>query len=210
MQLVTRIRIKMCGMTCTTDIAHAISLGVDAIGLIFYEKSPRFITIEQAELILQNIPAFVDVVAVFVNSSAEYVTKVVTELPIQLLQFHGNESPEFCAQFNRPYIKTIPATSAKDITQQAESHNKAAAVLLDTPSAQQGGSGIAFDWQVIPRHLSKPLVLAGGLNAENVVSAISSCSPYAVDVCSGIELSAGIKDHSKMNLFVNALWRKDE
>jgi phosphoribosylanthranilate isomerase len=200
-----RVRIKMCGMTRKIDIAHAVSIGVDAIGLIFYEKSSRHVNIEQARLLLQNIPAFLDVVAVFVNAEVSFVRRVITELPIQLLQFHGEETPAFCEQFHKPYIKAIPATSADVIMELMSEHQHAAAVLIDTPSIQHGGTGQPFDWQRIPRQLTKPYILAGGLDANNVVSALAACSPYAVDVCSGVEVSAGIKDHEKMNSFVNVL-----
>ncbi len=200
-----RVRIKMCGMTRKIDIAHAVSIGIDAIGLIFYEKSSRHVNIEQARLLLQNIPAFLDVVAVFVNAEASFVGRVIAELPIQLLQFHGEEVPAFCEQFHKPYIKAIPATSADLITELTGQHQHAAAILIDTPSIHHGGTGQPFDWQCIPRQLTKPCILAGGLDANNVASALVACSPYAVDVCSGIEVSAGIKDHEKMNSFVNVL-----
>ena len=203
-----RMRIKMCGMTRSSDITHAVSLGVDAIGIIFYEKSQRYVSIEQAKRLLQDIPAFVDVVAVFVNPELSLVKQILNELPIQLLQFHGEESPEFCEKFDKPYIKAIPAISAETIIKIAEQHVNAAAILLDTPSKHHGGTGLAFDWQIIPKKLPKPVILAGGLDTTNVVSAISTCSPYAVDVCSGIEASAGIKNHDKMNSFVNVLWEK--
>lgn len=203
-----RTRIKMCGMTRANDIAHAISLGVDAIGLIFYEKSARHVSIEHAKILLQGLPAFVDAVAVFVNSDLPFVTQVIKELPVQLLQFHGDESPAFCEKFGKPYIKAIPATSAEAIIKAAEPYVHAAAILLDTPSTNRGGTGLAFDWQIVPRQLAKPIILAGGLDAYNVASAITACSPYAVDVCSGIEASAGIKDHDKMNSFVNVLWER--
>lgn len=203
-----RLRIKMCGMTRKSDITHAIRLGVDAIGLIFYERSPRHVNIEQAKLLLEELPAFVDAVAVFVNPEMAFATQVISELPIQFLQFHGEESPEFCEKFDRPYIKAIPAMSAEAIIKTAEQHANAAALLLDTPSANHGGTGLAFDWHIIPRQLPKPVILAGGLDANNVVSAIAACSPYAVDVCSGIETSVGIKNHDKMNSFVNVLWER--
>jgi phosphoribosylanthranilate isomerase len=203
-----RTRVKMCGMTCANDIAHAITLGVDAIGLIFYEKSARHVTIEQAKLILKDIPAFVDVVAVFVNPTESLVAEVITELPIQLLQFHGDELPEFCTQFGRSYIKATPAVSSQAIIKATEQHQQAAAILLDTPSANRGGTGKVFDWKVIPSQLTKPVILAGGIDLSNVASAISAISPYAVDVCSGVEKSPGIKDYDKMNKFVHELWRE--
>jgi phosphoribosylanthranilate isomerase len=208
-QTFNRVRIKMCGMTRKDDIAHAASIGVDAIGLVFYEKSTRYVSIEKATLLLQDLPAFVDVVAVFVNAEIPFVTRVMSQLPIQLLQFHGDESPAFCEQFCKPYIKAIPATSAEAIIAVAKQHQHAAAVLVDTPSTHHGGTGQTFDWQVVPRQLPKPFILAGGLDAHNVASALDACSPYAIDVCSGIEASAGIKDHYKMNSFVNVLRGKE-
>ena len=209
-QGLNRVRIKMCGMTRANDIAHAVSLGVDAIGLIFYEESSRFVSIEQARLLcLQDLPAFLNVVAVFVNAETQFIERVTRELPIQLLQFHGNETPEFCEQFGKPYIKAVPATSAAALSEVAKQHQHAAAILLDTPTAHHGGTGQTFDWRIIPRQLPKPYILAGGLNVTNVTSALASCSAYAVDVCSGVEASAGIKDHEKMDSFVNVLWGKE-
>ena len=203
----SRIRLKMCGMTRATDIEHAVSLGVDAIGLIFYHQSTRYQRIDEAKLLLQGLPAFVDAVAVFVNPDVSLVTQAITELPIQYLQFHGDETAAFCEQFGRAYIKAVPATSADAINQAILQYPSAAALLLDTPSTtSRGGSGLPFDWQMIPRACDKPIILAGGLDALNLDAAIASCSPYAVDVCSGIEASAGVKDHDKMSQFVNRLW----
>lgn len=199
----------MCGMTREQDIAKAVALGVDAIGLIFHAQSPRCISIKQAKKLLSQSPVFVDVVAVLVNPIPSFVDEIINELPIQWLQFHGEESPEFCRQFNKPYIKTIHATSTAVIEQLVAEHQQAAAVLLDTPSLiQEGGTGRTFDWELIPETLTKAMILAGGLNAFNVNKAISKHSCYAVDVCSGIEASVGIKDHHKMSQFVNALWGK--
>lgn len=199
----------MCGMTREQDIAHAVALGVDAIGLIFYPKSARYVLIEQAKKLLREVPVFVDVVAVLVNPDSSLVEQVISELPIQWLQFHGEESAEFCSQFKKPYIKAIQASSTITINQLSVEHLHASAILLDTPSATyHGGTGKVFNWDVIPQNFKKPLILAGGLNATNVNTAVAMCSPYAVDVCSGIEASPGIKDHDKMSQFVNALWGK--
>ena len=196
------VRIKMCGMMQACDIAHAVSLGVDAVGLIFYDQSPRSIDILHAKLLLESLPAFVGSVAVFVNPTQSWVEEVITALPIRWLQFHGDESPDFCEQFNRRYIKSIAATSAAEVAKIAEQHRHASAILLDTPSVlSRGGSGKVFDWSIIPA-IDKPLILAGGLNSDNVTAAIAACTPYAVDVCSGVELSLGIKDHHKMTQFV--------
>ena len=206
----SRTRLKMCGMTRIEDINHAISLGVDAIGLIFYQGSSRYVSIERAKKLLHKIPAFVDVVAVFVQPEESFVRQILIDLPIQWLQFHGDESPMFCEQFARPYIKAISAISDDVISRAAEQYNSATALLLDTPSTtSRGGCGKAFDWTIIPDNLKMPIILAGGLDALNVQSAVLSCAPYGVDVCSGIESSAGIKDLEKMRQFVEALWGKE-
>jgi phosphoribosylanthranilate isomerase len=197
----------MCGMTRSEDVSYAINLGVDAIGLIFFSKSPRYVTIEKAGMLLKNIPPFVDVVAVMVNPEKTFVQQIINELPIQLLQFHGDESPEFCQQFEIPFIKAIQPIAAKHIQQKMDEFSKAQALLLDTPSeSMRGGTGLSFDWKIIPRDLSKAFILAGGINESNVLDAIKSAKPYAVDVCSGIEVSPGVKDHQKMSQFIKALW----
>ena len=206
-----RVRIKMCGMTRAEDISYAVALGVDAIGVIFYDKSPRFVAVNDAKELLKDLPAFVDVVAVFVNPTVSDVSLVLSELPIASLQFHGEESPDFCGQFGRPYIKALPAVSAEYISKAIHTYSTAQAILLDTPAdALRGGSGKTFDWGVIPRDLPKPLILAGGLSPENVRDAVNLCEPYAVDVCSGVEASQGIKDKEKMNRFVHVLWGNHE
>ncbi|WED44078.1 phosphoribosylanthranilate isomerase [Legionella cardiaca] len=201
-----RVRIKMCGMMREQDIAHAVALGVDAIGLIFYPKSPRCVSVEDAKILVQNAPVFLDIVAVLVNPLPSLVEQITHELPIQYLQFHGDEAPEFCTQFNKPFIKAIRANSRDFIDEQCAKHRHASAILLDTPSPVHGGTGQVFDWTVIPENIKKPLILAGGLSASNIRKAVTGRSVYAVDVCSGVEASPGIKDHNKMSQFVNALW----
>lgn len=197
----------MCGMTRAEDVAHAITLGVDAIGLIFYSKSPRNITIEKARVLLKNLPPFVDAVAVLVNPEETFVHQIIEELPVQLLQFHGDESHEFCQRFNKPFIKAMQPQTAGQIQQVMQEYLNASAILLDTPSEMsRGGTGIAFDWQIIPQHLPKPFILAGGLNESNVLNAIKASKPYAIDVCSGVEATPGVKDHIKMSQFVKVLW----
>ncbi len=189
----------MCGMTRSEDIAHAVNLGVDAIGLIFYPESPRAVTIAQASVLLKKLPPFVDAVAVLVNPEPTFVQQIIAELPLQFLQFHGEESAEFCQQFNKPYIKAIQADSTQRIQQAAQNFSNARALLLDTPSLKlKGGTGISFDWQVVPENLMTPYILAGGLNEENISQALKACHPYAIDLCSGIECAQGIKDHHKM------------
>lgn len=204
----TRVRLKMCGMTRENDIAFAAELGVDAVGLIFYPKSPRCVTISQAQKILQKLPPFVDVVAVLVNPSPVLVQEILNELPISWLQFHGEEPAKFCGQFHRPYIKALAVSSVDVIYKGIAEYQQASAILLDTPSEEKyGGTGQFFNWTLIPPKLDKPIILSGGLDANNVSLAVSQYFPYAVDVCSGIESSHGIKDHKKMKLFIEALRR---
>lgn len=205
------LRIKMCGMTREQDIARAATLGVDAIGLVFYPQSPRYITLAQAGELLKIKPFFVNIVAVLVNPSPQLVAEVLRELPIDYLQFHGDESPEFCKQFNYPYIKALQVHSKAMVEEAALNYLQASALLLDTPNdGLKGGSGMCFDWTLIPEELTKPLILAGGLNAENAKQIRRFHSIAAVDVCTGIELSAGIKDHAKMSQFVEAVWSNDD
>lgn len=202
----SRIRVKMCGMTRKEDINHAISLGVDAIGLIFYPKSPRCVSISQAQNLLENMPPFVQAVAVVANPEPNLVQQILASLPIQLIQFHGEEAVDFCQQFNKPFIKAIPAHSTEHIVQAAQEFSSAKALLLDTPSTTaRGGTGLAFDWRMIPRELTKPLLLAGGINEFNLVQALRLEPVYALDLCSSIETSPGIKDHDKMSLFMHNL-----
>lgn len=210
MTATNRIRIKMCGITREEDIAHAAALGVDAVGLVFAPKSPRFVSITQAKKLLKKLPLFVDVVAVLDNPSTLLVDEIISELPIVWLQFHGDESAEFCGQFKKPFIKAMRVDTAAAIYRYCEDYQQASAILLDTPSERaRGGTGQTFDWGLIPNNLTKPFILAGGLNAANVSLAVHRCSPYGVDVSSGIETSLGIKDHDKMTQFVKAVWSKE-
>ncbi|STX51617.1 phosphoribosyl anthranilate isomerase [Legionella busanensis] len=201
-----KTRIKMCGMTRQEDIAHALSLGVDAIGLIFYKGSKRAISVDDAKRLITPLPLFINIVAVFVNPSVEEVWQVIHELPVQWLQFHGNESESFCSQFNLPYIKALPVKNKDEVSKMMSLYPQASAFLLDTPSQHDyGGTGIIFDWNNIPEACLKPIILAGGLTTANIQEAINKVSPAAIDVCSGIEQSPGIKDHYKMVQFVKAL-----
>lgn len=197
----------MCGMTRAEDVAYAIDLGVDAIGLIFYSRSSRNVTIEHAKVLLKNLPPFLDTVAVLVNPDRTFVKQIIDELPIRLLQFHGDEPAEFCQQFDKPYIKAIHPQTAEQIRQKMDEYSQGLAILLDTPSDTfRGGSGVTFDWQIIPRDLPMPYILAGGLNEFNIMNAIKVSNPYAIDICSGIESVPGVKDHKKMSQFIKVLW----
>jgi phosphoribosylanthranilate isomerase len=202
-----RTRVKICGLTRSEDVQVACEAGADAIGLVFYPPSPRAVTAEQARLILLDVPPFVTVTALFVNPTVDEVQAVLTQIPaISLLQFHGDESAAFCRQFARAYIKAIPMRDDVDLAEQASLYDDALGLLVDTyKPGVPGGSGESFDWDRLPKSLSKPLILAGGLTSSNVADAIQQVVPYAVDVSGGVEASKGIKDSQKMRDFFAAV-----
>lgn len=197
-----RTRVKICGITRRQDAEFAVKSGVDAIGLVFYEPSPRALTIEQAAAITAQLSPFVSVVGLFVNATTEEVRQTLEQIPLSLLQFHGDESAEFCEQFNMPYIKAIRMQSAADLIQASKDFSAASAFLLDSyQHGVPGGTGKTFDWSMITA-VNKPLILAGGLTTENVAEAIRQVSPYAVDVSGGVEESKGLKSNNKISAFM--------
>ena len=199
-------RIKICGITRELDMHAVVNSGADALGLVFYEKSPRNVGIQQAADILRHLPPFVTVVGLFVNPTADFVRKVLSSVSLDVLQFHGEESPEFCAQFEKPYLKAVRVKIGLDLIQYATRYVGARGMLLDAYiEGTHGGTGESFDWSLIPHDLPLPLILSGGLHAGNVAAAIKQVKPYAVDVSSGVELTKGIKDAAKIAAFVNAV-----
>ncbi len=196
-------RVKICGITRTEDALHAATEGVDAIGLVFYSKSPRFVTSDQAAEISHKLPAFITSVALFKDADAEEVSQILTEVPIDLLQFHGSESAEFCRQFGKPYIKALGMAGESSVPKRVEEYHDARGLLLDghAPGAD-GGKGQNFEWNMIPADLEYPLILAGGLDVNNVAEAIQTVQPYAVDVSSGVESEKGIKDAALVTAFM--------
>lgn len=197
-----RTRVKICGITRRQDAEFAVKSGADAIGLVFYESSPRAVTAEQAMLITAQLPPFVTIVGLFVNASAETVHQILARVPLSLLQFHGDESAEFCEQFNMPYIKAVRMQSAADLKNADMHYTNASALLLDSyQHGVPGGTGQTFDWSMITA-IGKPLILAGGLTTENVAAAIKQVSPYAVDVSGGVEESKGLKSNNKISAFM--------
>lgn len=201
-----KIRSKICGMMRIEDALYAAKLGVDAIGLIFFAGSKRCVNIRQAQLIVRELPPFVSVVGLFVNPAAAEVKQVLSQIPLHILQFHGDETANFCKQFHRPYIKAIRVNSSVDIISAADVYADAQALLFDASViGEYGGTGQTFDWQLLPQQLSKPWVLSGGLNPSNIVEAISQTGAQAVDVSSGVEETAGIKNREKMKDFVTKL-----
>lgn len=198
-----RIRVKFCGMTNREDVQAAIALGADALGFILYPHSKRMLSIESVRPLLKLVPPFVARVVVLVNPSQSEVETIIKQLDIHYLQFHGHETAEFCEQFSIPYIKAVPASSTQHIEEAMQRHASASAILIDTPSPQYGGTGISFDWRLIPKTRTMPLILSGGLKVDTIRQAIEVTNPYAVDVCSGIEQGTGFKDHDKMKNFLN-------
>ena len=197
-------RIKICGITRVEDALAAAHSGVDALGLVFYDKSPRYVSLEQAARLAAAIPPFVTLVGLFVNASTEAVQKILQQIPLDVLQFHGEEEPKFCAQFNRPYLKAVRVKYGVDLVQCAARYEDAQGLLLDAfIEGTHGGTGVSFDWALIPHNLSLPVILSGGLHVSNVADAIKQVRPWAVDVSSGVEAAKGIKDAAKIAAFIN-------
>ena len=195
----TTTRVKVCGFTRPEDACCAALQGVDAIGLVFYPPSPRHVELDQAAAIVRALPPFVSVVGLFVDEEEATVREVLRQVPIDRLQFHGDESPQRCNRYNRPYIKAIRMRDDVDLNQLAVRYAEASALLLDAyhPSVQ-GGTGERFDWDRIPSDCALPIILAGGLSADNARQAITQVNPYALDVSSGVESSKGLKDQAKI------------
>jgi phosphoribosylanthranilate isomerase len=202
------VRSKICGITRIEDALIAAEAGADAIGLVFYAKSPRAVSIQQARDIVAALPAFVTTVGLFVNASREELNDVLAGVALDLLQFHGDESPAECESYQRPYIKALRVKPGDDIAQLAAPYAKARGILLDTyVPGVPGGTGAAFDWSLVPSGLPQPVILAGGLSAANVQAAIEQVRPYAVDVSGGVEAGKGIKDAAKIRAFMQAVGR---
>ncbi|WP_428035114.1 phosphoribosylanthranilate isomerase [Amphritea sp.] len=203
-----RTRVKICGITRLEDALAAIDAGADALGFVFYPPSPRYVEPAVAEVIIKQLPPFVSTVALFVNESPEQVRAVLDQTGINLLQFHGDESPDYCEQFNHPYFKALRMSPDIDVVAETERFVAARAILLDAyRPGVPGGTGEAFDWDRIPADIDKPLILAGGLDQHNVAKAICQVKPYAVDVSGGVEAAKGLKDSSKLISFMNEVAR---
>ena len=200
------VRSKICGITRIEDALAAVEAGADALGFVFYAKSPRAVTALQARAIIAALPPFVTTVGLFVNASACELNETLDAVPLDLLQFHGDETPEQCQGYHRPYIKALRVKAGDDIAGACKAYAGASGILLDAyVEGVPGGTGQAFDWSLIPRDLSAPIILAGGLTVENVAGAIVQVRPYAVDVSGGVEKSKSIKDHDKIRAFMQAV-----
>lgn len=215
-----RTRIKICGLTRQEDVQGAIAAGADALGFVFYPKSPRYVQPDMAAKLMAQLPPFVSTVGLFVNAGVDEVKKIVATASIALLQFHGDETSAECAAIasavNRPFIRAIrvkPDTSAADLLEYESEYRAAstlfAGLLLDTFVDSYGGSGKVFDWSLIPESIAPRVVLSGGLSAQNAIDAIQRVRPYAVDVSSGVERDKGIKDSAKIRAFIDAVHDAD-
>jgi phosphoribosylanthranilate isomerase len=203
---VYRTRIKICGITRQSDALAAINAGVDALGLVFYPGSARALSLADAEAVVRGLPPLITLVGLFVDAEAGFVDEACQRLPLGLLQFHGAEADEYCRGFARPWMKALRVADDSDVPAMIDAHPGAAAILLDTWRAgQPGGTGESFNWGQVPANPTRPLVLAGGLNAGNVGRVISMTHPFAVDVSGGVEESPGIKSREKIEQFVAAV-----
>ena len=198
-----RTRVKICGITRPEHARAAAGAGADAIGLVFYEPSPRYVSRDRARAVCEALPPLVSVVGVFVNPEPREIEAAVESLPVDLLQFHGEEPPELCAEAGRPYVKAVRVRNRDDIVEAGTRYTDARALLLDAHhDALWGGTGSRFDWNVVPDDVGRPIVLAGGLTPENVAGAIRAVRPFAVDVSGGVESAPGEKDARRMERFM--------
>ncbi|MDX1551680.1 MAG: phosphoribosylanthranilate isomerase [Marinobacter sp.] len=206
-----RTRVKICGVTRKQDVIAAARAGADAIGFVFYEPSPRYVTPATARELVSAVPPFVSATGLFVNPEAEYVIEVLKQVPLDLLQFHGDETPAFCSSFGVRWIKAVRVRQSSDIENAFQDYRKASGLLVDAwDPAKYGGTGQAFNWSLIPQSRPMPLILAGGLASDNVSRAVAEVRPWAVDVSGGVESSKGIKDDEKITDFINEVHRVDE
>jgi phosphoribosylanthranilate isomerase len=203
-------RTKICGLTREQDVHAAVTAGADALGFVFYEKSPRHVSAGQAAALLRTLPPFVTTVGLFVDPDEQFVREVQAQVALDVLQFHGNETPEFCAGFGSPFLKAIRVKAGVDLVECAARYAGAQGLLLDAcVEGMQGGTGESFDWALIPRDLPLPVILSGGLHAGNVAQAIRQVRPYAVDVSTGVEAAKGIKDAAKVAAFIKEVEQID-
>lgn len=201
-----RTRVKICGITRVEDGLAAARLGADAVGLVFYAKSPRAVTIPQAQALVCGLPPFVTIVGLFVDAAPDEIREVLAAVPLDLLQFHGKEPPQACRGYGRPYVKVVRMADDTDVIAMARPYEDAAGILVDSyVHGVPGGTGRVFDWARLPTALACPLVLAGGLTPDNVAAAVAQVRPWAVDVSGGVEAAPGIKDAAKIAAFIRGV-----
>jgi len=205
-----RTRVKICGITRPEDALVAAELGVDAIGLVFYPRSPRYVEASLAAEIISAIPPFMTTVALFLDARPDFIQQVLNTVPVDLLQFHGDECPADCGNYGRPYIKAIGMKGGVNAHAYADAYPDAQGYLLDSHAVgEAGGTGERFDWASVPK-LNKPMILAGGLRPDNAAEAVRLARPYALDISSGVELSPGVKDKDMMKDFISEVKKADE
>lgn len=204
-----RTRIKICGLTRPQDVHDAVSAGADALGFVFYAPSPRAIDIDRARELVAMVPPFVTTVGLFVNESAEGVRRVIGEVPLGMLQFHGDEDAGFCEAFGRPWLKAARVRAGFDLVDYAARYPGASGLLTDAWVEGFGGGGEVFDWSLLPRDFSRPVILAGGLDPSNVCEAVRRVRPWGVDVSSGVESARGIKDAALIKAFIAGVREAD-
>ena len=206
-----RTRVKICGLTREADVRAAAALGADAIGLVFYAPSPRAVAVKQAQRLCAALPPFVTSVGLFVDAEPDQVRATLAQVPLDLLQFHGEEPPDYCAAFGRPWIKAIRMRPGTGLRELRARYGAAAGLLLDAyDPARAGGTGQCFDWDLVPSDLAPHIVLAGGLDPDNVAAAIRRVRPYGVDVSGGVEAAKGLKDQQKMASFMKGVCDGDQ
>ena len=204
-----RTRIKICGLSREDDVRAAVEAGADAIGLVFYERSPRYVSLARALELASLLPPFVTPVGLFVNAAPAQIAQAVAAIPNLLLQFHGDETPEQCRLAGRPYLRAARMRADFDLIDFADRFSDAQALLLDAHVEGYGGGGKVFDWSLIPRNVRSPVVLSGGLHAGNVIDGMLQVRPWAVDVSSGVEVSKGLKDPGLIRQFCTAVREAD-
>ncbi|SFV79074.1 Phosphoribosylanthranilate isomerase [hydrothermal vent metagenome] len=198
------MKIKICGITQADNAREVALLGIDAVGLVFYEQSPRHVDVESAIHIVNALPPFINRVGLFVNADSGFIDEVLCEVPIDTLQFHGDESVIECTQYGMPFIKALRVNENTNIAKMADDYHQASGLLLDAFNKDAyGGTGEQFDWSLAKVDIDLPIILAGGLNPDTVADAISQVNPYAVDVSSGVESEPGIKDIAKIKEFIH-------
>ncbi len=206
----SRVRVKICGVTRTEDARAAVAAGADAVGVVFYPPSPRWVTLDQAREIRLAVGPLVTVVGLFLDQDAAAIRAALDTVPLDLIQFHGAERARFCDSFGRPYVKAVPMSGPLDVVRYTAGYPRASGFLFDSHApGQRGGTGSAFDWNRIPNDLGRPMILAGGLEPENVEQAVRATSPYAVDVSSGVESAPGIKSEALILEFMRGVARGD-
>lgn len=205
----SRTRVKICGITREQDLEAAVSAGADALGFVFYPQSPRFVDRSRAAELVRRVPPFVARVGLFVNPDPAFLADILGHVALDLIQFQGDEAPAFCEQLGRPYMKVARMRPGLDLLEFARAYPSAQGLLLDTYVESYGGAGLTFDWSMVPRSLPLPVIVAGGLTADNVGTAIHQLHPWAVDVSSGVEAAKGIKDAAKIAAFIAAVKKAD-